>query len=113
MSKGKYPECEKLAAVSEDSNKIGAFLDWMRNEKELVIGRRHSVEVLHEIEQQEDPDGYGTDYGDLEEVIMPVSVRIEKMLADYYDIDLDKVEDERRAMLDEIKNKNAKEIHKD
>ena len=57
-------ECDRLAKVADDSQKIGDFLDWLQQE--------HDVEL---------PD------------------RIERLLAEYFDIDLDKVEQERRGLL--------------
>jgi hypothetical protein len=73
------PECEKLNAVAEESNKIGEFLDWMQTEG-LIIGSY---------------DNDGNFY--------PLYKPINNLLADYFDIDLNKVEQERRALLDWIR----------
>lgn len=73
------PECERLAAVSEESNKIGSFLDWMQS-KGLVIASY-------------DDDGY----------LYSAHISINHLLAEYYEIDLDKVEQERRALLDWVR----------
>jgi hypothetical protein len=73
-------ECEKLAAVSEESNKIGAFLDYLRMNG-YVLAK----------------------WGDTREeycLEMHLSdVNINHLLAEYYDIDLDKVEKERKSLL--------------
>lgn len=41
----KYPECEKLKEVSEDSNKIGAFLDWLMYDKGIVLSKEYEGDV--------------------------------------------------------------------
>lgn len=78
------PECEKLSDVADESNKIGNFIDWMRmNEMDIV-------EYDEDGYLQEHPSYIG-DYG------------INRLLAKYFNIDLDKVEQERRALLDWIR----------
>ena len=71
-----YPEHEKMEAVLYDSQIIGEFLE-------------SSPYVL------------GEWYGDL---LVPVSWSTEQVLANYFGIDLKKIEDEKRQMLEEIKN---------
>jgi hypothetical protein len=78
------PECEKLAAVSEESNKIGDFIDWL-NEIDIVLCKfDEDSERFYSIHQMH-------------------SQGINTLLAQYYGIDLDKVERERRALLDWIR----------
>ena len=77
----KYPECEKLSAVSADSNKIGAFLDWLVYDKGIYLA----------------------EYSELDE-LWAINTPFERLLAEYFEIDLDKVEDERRAMLEGLRN---------
>lgn len=75
------PECEKLSKVSEQSNKIGDFLDWLR---------QHSIVLCtydDDSEQYFDA-GMMTDSG------------INRLLAQYFGVDLNKVEEERRALLE-------------
>lgn len=81
------PECEKLAKVSEESNKIGAFLDWLKD-KGIHLATW---------EYDEDLD---------DERLFPHREPIQNILAEYYGIDLDKVETERRALLDWIQEQN-------
>lgn len=69
------PECEKLSAVSKESNTIGNFLEWLH--EDYVIGY-----------WDEPYGGYTREYKP-----------IEKWLAEYFEIDLDKVEQERRELL--------------
>lgn len=88
----KYPECEKLAAVKEKSQAIGEFMDSL------------STQGLY-LCQAFTPEEMGVDCGELEEVYMPSNMPIEKVLAGYFGIDMNKVEAERRAMLDALRAK--------
>lgn len=78
------PECEKLADVSEKSNLIGEFLEWLYSKDLVIAGYEHNGrgwEELVVVRRYQGTNG------------------INKLLAEYYDIDLDKVEKERRALL--------------
>jgi len=75
----KYPECEKLAKVSKTSQKVGEFLDWLRGDKEFILCKYI----------EDDDDGHD---------LVPVGCNIENLLAEYFEIDMDKVEKERRQM---------------
>lgn len=75
------PECEKLAAVSKESQPIGVFLEWLQGERGIVLA----------------------EYDDDEEDLVPVHIRIENLLAEFFEIDLNKVEEERRALLESIR----------
>jgi hypothetical protein len=76
----KYPECERLKAVSGESQAIGNFIEWLGEERMFIV-------------KYEKVEGYR------DEQALPVTKSIEQMLADYFDIDLKKVEKERRAIL--------------
>lgn len=80
------PECDKLLAVSADSQKIGAFLEWLEQERELTI--------------------CDLDYR-REDRYYPAYIPINKLLAEYFKIDLNKVEQERSALLDGIRASHA------
>lgn len=75
----KTPELDKLSAVKDQSHIIGAFLDQCS----------HEGVCLAEYE--------GDD-------LMPIHRSIEETLAQYFDIDLTKVERERRAILESIRS---------
>ena len=87
-----YPEHEKMKANKGASQCIGAFLDWLQNEKRYTI-----CEYL----DSEEIDERG--YDDVEEGYLSIPKSIEEFLADYFDIDLKKIEKEKRAMLDELR----------
>lgn len=89
MTEPKYPECEKLNKVSSESQVIGRFLEWLEGEKELVIGKFNSIDDL-----------------------LPTALPIESLIADFFNIDMKKVEEEQRQMLRDIKrwDKESKEL---
>lgn len=70
------PELDKMKALTEKSQAIGEFIDLFLAEKGMILC--HETEV-----------GF-----------LPCSVSIEKLLAEFFGIDLNKVEEERRAILE-------------
>lgn len=85
-----YPEHEKLKAVHIQSQACGEFLEWLAREK------NYSLCYYYAPSPEEDDDG-------AEEGYVPVSIRIEDLLAEHFGIDLNKLEAEKRAMLDEFR----------
>ena len=82
------PECEKLLAVSEKSNEIGEFLDWMFRETDYVLAK------WCEEECEDGQDYYRVHLSD---------GMINDILAEFFHIDLDKVEQERKALLEWVR----------
>lgn len=82
-----YPEHDKMAAVTDRSQVIGAFLDWLLNE------RKPPVALATPSEAQWDYAGHDV-----------VNISIEKLLAEYFSIDLDRIAAEKDAMLETIRN---------
>lgn len=70
-----YEEHEKLAAVSDKSQEIGEFMDWLLNSEEYVLAKW---------------DG---------NFLMSVNVSITTLLAQFYKIDMDKLDREKLEML--------------
>lgn len=70
------PEHDKLTAVKDHSQAIGEFLEWMSSDG--IIKCR---------------------WEERHEEYFPIFEPIEKLLARYFDIDLDKLEQEKRLML--------------
>ena len=88
-----YPQCDKLLAVKDKSQVIGEFLEWLQGEKNLVIAE--------------------WDYGDSntdEDPLVRHRFNIQELLAEFFEIDLVKVEEERRAILDEQRRLNEKPL---
>jgi hypothetical protein len=77
------PECDKMQAVQSKSQVIGEFLEWLNGK--YVIAQWVEVE------------GYK------EEQLLPAHTVIEKLLAEYFEIDLEKVEAEKREILEELR----------
>ena len=75
MSKRKFPELDKLAALNSDISQVRSFLEDM-SEKGFEFGRW---------------DG---------DQFYPANLQLENVIHEYFDIDLDKVEKERRQVLD-------------
>jgi hypothetical protein len=84
MSKTKYypasPECDKLKAAAPRSQQIGEFLEWLQSNEVLLC--RFDARMGKEGEY------------------WPINQRIENLLAEFFEIDLAKVEKERRAILE-------------
>lgn len=74
-----HPEHEKLKSVQHLSQSIGEFVEWL-GEKELAICCREGDEYW------------------------PISIptQLSKLLADYFEIDLGRLEAEKQQMLDEL-----------
>ena len=93
-----YPECEKLLKVKTESHAIGNFLEWLE---------QNGMQVA------EWQDGEGNEYNDdrtanidyVPEGWFPTKKSIETLLAAHFDIDMKKVEDERREMLEDYQNR--------
>ena len=78
------PECEKMAAIQETSQAIGDFIDWLQTEgMHICVCPRAS--------------------GDDE--FWPITQSIEQLLALYFKIDLKKVDQEKRALLEYYRSK--------
>ena len=118
----KTPELDKMREVREQSQPIGEFIDWLAGQGILLM---RSVPIVHERWPWESPydvDGkrmWGSHRGPDDGVHGPPEQyehgddalihheSIEQMLARFFEIDLNAVEDERRALLDELRKLNA------
>lgn len=80
-----YPEHEKLKEVQDQSQIIGEFLEWLRGKYELCEFKDECSECF--------------ECGEVVEGYYPIAFNIEKILADYYDVDLNKLEQEKREMI--------------
>jgi hypothetical protein len=85
----KYPEHAKLIAVAERSQVIGEFLEWLKGERLPRVWLCVSGE---------DEEGEDTFY--------PEYTSTEQMLSEYFHIDLEVIEKEKQAMLDELRRRN-------
>jgi hypothetical protein len=81
--KSQTPEHDKLAKVTDKSQIIGAFLEWLQGEGDYTICKYYEH--------------------DLQEAFLPCRKRIEELLAQYFKIDLNKIEWEKRKMLSMVR----------
>lgn len=83
------PECDRLAAVREDSQMIGEFLDWLNSAK------GYRLCTLERRPWMDEPETW-----------QPIYIGIERVLAEYFSINLDKVEQEKRLVLEAIRTQH-------
>lgn len=76
-----YPEHLKLKAVQDQSQRIGDFIEWL-GENDMAVCA---------FDPKPNYDNY-----------TPTREPITKLLGRFFEIDLDKLEDEKRAMIDEM-----------
>lgn len=100
--RGEYPELEKVEQLMCRSQPAGEFLDWLVNERGIVLAQYHKH-----------TDGcYGINEfyncGFNENLLYPCYIGIEKLLAEYFHIDLEKVEQERRQLLEDVRKRGEK-----
>jgi hypothetical protein len=82
---------QHLIIESGQSELLAKFYDWLI-EKDYAICK--SIE--HE---------WKDDYGSYEFLYLPISPNPEKLFADFFGIDLNTIEQERRAILEELRNR--------
>jgi hypothetical protein len=87
-----YPEHDKLREIQHKSQACGEFLEWLLGPQRYVIGEYHSH------------DAFCTERGVklcgmITGGIYPAPVNIRKLLAQFFEIDEDVLEEEKRAML--------------
>ena len=91
-----YPEHDKLELISGKSQAIYDFLEWLMGEKGLSLGEWVEVESLTGRKLQ-------NRNGEPIMRFMPAARDKRKLLAEFFELDLNKIEDEKRAMLDEMR----------
>ena len=84
------PECERLHAVADKSNACGEFITWLHSQG-YVLAKHH--EHSDECGYWEGQCGYHKDE------LAPHYEDTESLLARFFNIDMNKVERERRALL--------------
>ena len=90
VSAGDYPEHEKLHAIRDKSQTIGDFLTWCR----FTLCEWHEATGTIRNGDHE-PEGW-----------YPRRGRMESLLAEYFEIDENKLEAEKRAMLERLREGN-------
>jgi len=93
-----YPEHDKLIAIQDQSQAIGEFLEWARIELGYSLGEYHE-----HTQDCFDIDG-GRICGMRTEEMYAVNMPVTNLLAKFFNIDQDKLEEEKRAMLKALRN---------
>jgi len=106
-----YPEHRKMHKVVKTSQEIGEFLDWLFNTKHYQIAEYGFVPTnapsgtkpkeWHYVGERRNTDR-------LYPVLHSSHGLIVELLAEYYGIDLLKIEQEKRQMLEEIRDATRK-----
>ena len=121
----KHIEHDKLHAVKERSQAIGEFVEWLRENSMGILrwqATKYVCETCGEIPEEEarhnksmesdasyhhrNNERCDSDVERVPEGDYPIGKTIEQLLADYFDVDLLKLENEKRAILDEIREAN-------
>jgi len=87
-TKLKTPELDKISAVHDKSMAMGDFIEWLKHSR--------------------DPPLYLCIYDEDAEAFFDPMINTEKLLAEYFKIDLNKVEKERQELLEFIRSSNNK-----
>ncbi len=95
-----YPEHDKLQKVRDNSQEIGCFLEWLNSTKQIHLAKWVDVEYT-------DEDRFGRPKKIIRNELCVQPTDINAILAEYFNIDLKKLEEEKRAMLDEIRKLNS------
>lgn len=83
-----YPECDKLNDKIDEWNAIYPFIEWLQ-EKGIWLAHRITLREF-----------YGEDYEDEPmETLVPISQTLENLLYEYFKVDTNELEKERRALL--------------
>ena len=75
-----YPEHEKLAKIKDQSQAIGEFLEWLGDKKDIILGQFYYEEFS------------------------PAHTSMLTLLAEFFDINQDILEQEKRAMIEDLRN---------
>lgn len=87
----KTPELDKLKKVQHESQAIGEFLDWLMNEKHIQLAEYGKGELRDDILYPMMHGSHGL---------------IEELLAEFYGLDLDKMDKEREAIYQDLVERN-------
>ena len=124
MAKHKYPEHERLKAYKGEAAVVQRFIDWLFDEKHpdavKIRGKDAFPKTLElsfypTVTEKQSITPIGYTHKDLSPnefyesgALFPWRESREKMMARFFDIDLKKIEDEKRQMLDELREHNEK-----
>jgi hypothetical protein len=106
MSKHPYPEHEKQRPILQFSQKIGEFVEWLEQEKKIHFAQIHThgpaCAGWDADRNRYNPDGKNR-CGFYDGELFMSHASITKLLAEFFEIDLKKLEIEKEAMLDTMR----------
>lgn len=89
-------ELDKMSKVKNQSQKVGEFVDWLQCEKKIVFCKWHEEKgSLFDSDDNCEPFYPGGYY--------PEFLQVEKTLAEFFGIDLDKIEKEKLKILEQLR----------
>jgi hypothetical protein len=119
-----YPEHDKLHAIKDESQACGEFIDWLRSQgMHLCYPHKHTKSCWERGTVEPPVDGKHRSYsldewhrkytdetwidcGTEEEKMLFVTTPVTKLLADFFGINLTKLEKEKEQMLDDIRKEH-------
>lgn len=106
---GKYPEADKVSKYRDKMLIVGDFITWLRSNGRTICTwheTTHYDEYGDPVPEDEvrDIHGFLSDKVDWTEPegYYPVSLSTEKLLAEFFNIDYNKYEEERRRMMEDF-----------
>lgn len=99
------PELDKMKAVHDRSQVVGEFLEWLKHTKNCTIAVAHK-----HTEHCYDGPGRAPNCGLFKGQYDPLYTGTEALLAEFFEIDLEKVEEERRAILEHLQQQQEREV---
>lgn len=93
-----YPEHEKLKAIADKSQAVYDFIEWCSYEKSIHLAEHYCLRDSH-------PDHPGCEEGECEMSSYMVGTfrSIDSLLAEFFQIDMQAIDREKRAMLESIR----------
>jgi hypothetical protein len=106
------PELDKLFKVKEQSQACSEFLAWLQHTKKIILAERHThdnscgsplserADLFAELSRRDSILGQYRDVcGLADHGLYEYAYSIERLLAEFFEIDLNKAEEERRGIL--------------
>ena len=99
----RHPEHEKLRAVRDKSQACGEFVEWLEGRSIVLASRHEHTEECRNKGATKGEDGGYLMCGLAKNELMSANVPIRRLLAEFFEIDEEKLEAEKRAMLAELR----------
>lgn len=99
----KYPECVKLSSHEDEWNDIYPFMEWLQQQG-IVLCRYETDEEARARGAHVSEDGTVWKHEDPYPIFKPIS----DWLHEYFEIDTNKLEKERRALLQKLREDNER-----